>query len=151
MPLIDIIARWLRGDIGPRAGDPSGADAPDIDFAARAADARRDYPTGVVGESHYQPALSRIAGGKQPDGHHMPVTARLVPEDDNPHDPEAVAVFIHGACVGYLSRRDARAFRARHPGTDRSVTCPAVITGGWKDGRSEGHFGVRVAVPAPAK
>lgn len=53
----------------------------------------------IVGESHYQDALSAIAGGKTHDGHQLPVHARLIPEDGNPFDPNAVRIEIQGKKV----------------------------------------------------
>ena len=68
-----------------------------------------DYLCDVVGESHYQAALNRIAGGKTEDGHQIECTAILVPEPTNSHDRNAVKVMIAGAQVGYLSRTHAAA------------------------------------------
>jgi protoporphyrinogen oxidase len=45
---------------------------------------------GVVGESHYQDALTAIVGGKRPESVRIPTQATLVPEPDNPYDPNAV-------------------------------------------------------------
>lgn len=61
----------------------------------------------VVGESHYQDRLWRLAGGFCIDRVRCPVTALLVPEPDNQHDSNAVKVVIDGSLVGYLSREDA--------------------------------------------
>ena len=48
------------------------------------------FPIDAVGESHYQDALSKICGGKSEDGHEHECVARLVLEDENPHDDQAV-------------------------------------------------------------
>jgi hypothetical protein len=67
------------------------------------------YPSQhVVGESHYLPALRKIARqlGGGPQGESM-TTAVLAPEPQNEYDPHAVAVAIDGATVGYLPREDA--------------------------------------------
>lgn len=105
------------------------------------------YSYDVVGESHYQQHLDRIAGGKKEHTHFLPVAAVLVMEDDNPTDPKAVRVDIDGEPVGYLSRDDARNFRQRlkrrHLAA-RVVACDAVITGGYRNGTRESHFGVRL-------
>jgi hypothetical protein len=61
----------------------------------------------VVGESHYQDALWRLAGGLSVDRVRCAVMAVLVPEPDNPHDSNAVKVLIEDRLVGYLSREDA--------------------------------------------
>jgi HIRAN domain len=63
---------------------------------------------GVVGESHYQEALIAIAGGKSPESVRISTQAILVPESDNPYDPNAVAVYIDGRKVGHLPRPAAR-------------------------------------------
>ena len=75
---------------------------------------------------------------------HLKVTARLVLEDDNPHDAQAVKVILDGHHVGYLSRADARRYRAmRTPPAE----VPALIVGGWDRGdRNVGHYGVRLAL-----
>lgn len=67
----------------------------------------------VVGESHYQENLWQIAGGRHnPEARvRCEIYALLVPEDDNPHDANAVAVWIQGLKVGYLSREDAQRYR----------------------------------------
>lgn len=104
------------------------------------------YGIGAVGESNYQPALEALAGGRKPRGVRLNVMAELVPEDENPHDAQAVAVDIEGRRVGYLSRKHARVFReevasARAEGM--RVHCRGRIQGGWDRGRGDrGHFGV---------
>jgi hypothetical protein len=63
----------------------------------------------VAGESHYQDALRAIAGASdEPQVRHA-TEAALVPEPDNPHDPNAVRVEIDGRYVGYLPRAEALA------------------------------------------
>ena len=59
------------------------------------------YDLAVVGESHYQDALRRIAG---PGAVRHYCGAMLIPEPKNPHDNMAVAVMAVGRRVGYLSR-----------------------------------------------
>lgn len=53
--------------------------------------------------------------------HEVSATAALRLADDNPHDPQAVAVYINEHQVGHLSRDDARRFRLQK-GTDRRDT-----------------------------
>jgi hypothetical protein len=60
-------------------------------------------------------------------------TARLVPENTNPHDPDAVAVFIQGVKVGFLPRSDSPTFReafARFGLPLAPTACDAVIANG---------------------
>ena len=105
----------------------------------------------IRGESQYQDALSEICGGKTQDGHLFDCEASLRPEPENPHDPNAVAVFIHDQKVGYLPRQTAKRYGKAFGGA--SVKCPAKIVGGWRrrEGRSwdEGHFGVELDLHAP--
>jgi len=103
----------------------------------------------IVGESHYQPALRRLANGIEVGSEfnqHLPVAAILVPEHENPHDGDAVRVDVAtdagAATVGYLSRDDAPAYQAalfalRNEGY--VGTCPGRITGGGR-GRSYGMY-----------
>ena len=64
----------------------------------------------VVGESNYQDALWRVAGGRTTERVRVETEAMLVREPDNPHDANAVSVRIDGSTVGYLCRDDARAY-----------------------------------------
>ena len=85
----------------------------------------------VVGESFYQEAIQRqfvvqnelVKGGGT-------LVAELIPEDDNPYDGNAIAVFINDDLVGYMSRNDAKSFRIRlskHGISKKISTCNAVI------------------------
>jgi len=93
----------------------------------------------VVGESFYQKDLKILAGEHKEGGCRVYGTAVLVPEDDNPHDNKAVAVYVKtaenqpGRQVGHLSRRDARSFRRRLGAkklAGQRTLCDAVIVGG---------------------
>lgn len=96
----------------------------------------------IVGESHYQEALSAIAGGKTRDGHLLQVRARVIPERDNSAYPMAVRVEVQGQTVGYLTHRQAVQFRKR---SQAAVDCGAKIVGGWDRGHGDtGHFGIRL-------
>lgn len=105
----------------------------------------------VVGESHYQQNIERIAGPKTPGGVDCRRQAILVLDDDNPHDAKAVRICIDGLTVGHLSREMARSYRAQLKKQGLSTghyTCEAVITGGWDRGSGdEGHYGVRLDMP----
>ena len=63
----------------------------------------------VVGESQYQDALGERPAAARPSA--SEVQAVLLPEPDNPYDPNAITVLIDGAKVGYLCRDDAHAYR----------------------------------------
>ena len=60
----------------------------------------------VVGTSHYQDALLELTGREGDEEIRVEKVAVFVPEPDNPHDPNAVAVHIDGKLVGYLSREE---------------------------------------------
>jgi hypothetical protein len=105
----------------------------------------------VVGESHYQDNLARLAEVHPPDRARMrEVVATLIHENDNPVDPLAIRVDIEGLKVGYLTRVAARQYRqwlaaGGHAG--RTTTCAARITGGGWEGRP-GYFGVALDIPS---
>jgi hypothetical protein len=107
----------------------------------------------VVGESHYQSDLERIAGGRSDESAEVFCNAYLVPEPYNPHDKNAVAIKIYDSIVGYLSRDDAEVFiyelkSAGYPSSTR-VRVKAVIVGGWLRQNSQGSFGVKLDVKIP--
>ena len=105
----------------------------------------------VVGESHYQEALLSLAGAKTEQRKDLKGFATLILEDDNPYDQNAVKVMIRGKQVGYLSNKNAPIFRDQLAKTQykdhKRIACRAQIRGGWKDYRSEGHFGVKLDIP----
>jgi hypothetical protein len=109
------------------------------------------FRVDAVGESHYQEALESIAGGRTEDGANLETVALLVPEPDNRYDRNAVAVWIDGKQVGYLSRGNAEilqpAILTAIGTTRRQVACKARVVGGWdRGGRDRGHFGVRLFI-----
>jgi hypothetical protein len=71
-----------------------------------------DEDQEVVGESYYQDHLWQLAGA-QPGAQRVreDIYAVLVGEDNNPYDPNAVAVWISGLKVGHLSRENAQRYR----------------------------------------
>lgn len=87
----------------------------------------------VVGESHYQENL-RKARAASPDPE--PISwASLIPEPENPYDPNAVKVVIEPiGTIGYLARESARryspAIAAARP---TAVRCPCKLRGGFDD------------------
>jgi hypothetical protein len=111
-----------------------------------------DFDIDIVGESHYQSALERIAGGKDRDSAELECTATIVLEDSNPHDGNAVRIDIAGQTVGYFPRDDAKTYRcvlAKAGSPRATLTVPAMIVGGWKRGAAnEGSFGVKLNMRA---
>ena len=103
------------------------------------------FAVNVVGVSQYQRVLEAAAA----DG--ADAEAVLVREDDNPYDDQAVAVHIEGERAGYLSRADARRFRADLAAAGDatlSVRCAARIVGGFETKSGErAHFGLKLDLP----
>ncbi len=116
---------------------------------------RPNVEVEVVGESNHQDALLALTGGRRTwSGAHRRVQARLEPEDDNPFDPQAVAVTIEDNLVGHLPRPAARLYR---PIIEESIrnsgvaTCRAEIRGGWERAHGDvGRFGVVLRLPRTA-
>ena len=114
----------------------------------------RGYTFEIAGEASYQDALlSAVGGKKQENGFKLDKTATLRPDASNPHDANAIAVFIQNRKVGYLRRSDAPIFGAflKEFGAESAV-CNAKIVGGWNDGKgNEGHFGVKLSLSWPPR
>jgi very-short-patch-repair endonuclease len=102
----------------------------------------------VVGESHHQDNLWRLAGGRGQPGVQVrcEIYALLVAEDNNPHDPSAIAIWVQGLKVGYLSRRDARRYKpgllALQERYGKPVAVAGVIAGGGMRNDGPGGLGV---------
>jgi hypothetical protein len=109
------------------------------------------YDCDVVGESHYQRNLTRLAGGRTEDSARIETTATLVLDDKNPHDSNAVKVYIGGLLVGHMPREYAASWRGQLRAQGLPVgnyTCSAMIVGGWdRGGGDRGHFGVKLDLP----
>lgn len=138
---------WLRRLFG--GGNPSPPGSLTTPVAATATTSDGEFCIEVVGESHYQQALEKIAGGRTKDGVDITTVAVLAPEPRNRHDRNAVQVLISGKVVGYLSRENAEILQPRilqlQKQTGGGVACRARIVGGWDRGRGDrGHFGVRL-------
>ncbi len=91
------------------------------------------FPLEVLGESRYSDTIRKLAGqhGDAPaDTRHK---ALLLPDDNNPYEDKAVAVFLSNEMVGYLAPKDAQAFRtmlARQEIGGQLTSTDAVIRGG---------------------
>jgi hypothetical protein len=116
----------------------------------------RSFAFEVVGEANYQDALDEICGGKCEDGHNLPARAQLIFQEDNPYDPNAIAVLIDRWLVGYVPRDLAAGMRSAiltlNP-EERPVTCDALVVGGWMrdEGEDEGHYGVKLSLAHPLR
>ena len=113
----------------------------------------------VAGESAHQGTLQALARGFGVNG---PVVrdhkAVLLPEPDNPYDPNAIKVVIYASdqpwgTVGYLGRTDAVAYR---PIVDRLaalgwlVGCRASLKGGQlRDSGGRNFIGVTLYLDTP--
>ncbi|WP_409464056.1 HIRAN domain-containing protein [Amycolatopsis sp. GA6-003] len=137
--------------------DYSGAEPPkfsdlQVDLVSLSDDGR----LGVVGESYYQEALRLVAGGRRIGAgfeEHLPVTAVLVPEPENPWDEDAVRVDVLAGSrtvkVGYLSRDRAAEYQPEllELGVKGVLgTCPARITGG-----GDKYYGIYLHLAGPGE
>lgn len=109
------------------------------------------YRFDIVGESTYQDQLAELVGGKTENGADHYFMALLAPEPQNPYDSNAVRIAIEARTVGYLARSHALDYRAAL-GLIPAVCCANVV-GGWLRERtkSEGSFGVKLAISWPPK
>jgi hypothetical protein len=105
------------------------------------------YSIDVVGESHYRDAIER-AVGRRPEGHRTIVNAALVPERDNRHDPNAIAVQLNGQICGHFPRAEALAYRPlleRCQSIGMVAYARADVRGGWRDEAGNwADFGITV-------
>lgn len=136
-----LAAAWLRNR--RKGGASPVADSRPVSTPLIELQGDGSFEFEIVGESFYQDALERLAGGRTEDGAEVEAVALLVPELTNPHDRNAVAVRILGYTVGYLSRSDA--LRYREACGVMPARCAALIVGGWDRGPDDqGHFGVKL-------
>ena len=80
---------------------------PAAQTALRAVELPAGETVAIVGEASYQPAIAKACGSTKWEDVHCEITAAIVPEPGNEYDANAVAIFIDGEKVGYLSRGDA--------------------------------------------
>lgn len=111
------------------------------------------FAVDVVGVARRQGAIIDIVErhGRSGSGRTVTLDALLVLENTNPHDANAVRVEIDGALIGYLSRDNARRYRADLGAAGAeiaTVRCKARIVGGFETATGErAHFGVRLDLP----
>jgi hypothetical protein len=109
------------------------------------------FAVEVVGVSRRQDILAAVVERRGRSGRTVTVDAIVTPEDSNPHDANAVRVEIDGELIGYLSRDNARRYRADLAAAGSphaSVLCQARIVGGFETaGGERAHFGVRLDLP----
>jgi hypothetical protein len=148
--VVGFLDRFLGRDIAPQsvrvADEGQGTHA-----LGRLAPLPQDNFMKVVGESYYQDALRSLARLCVPGIDGRPsFPATLVPEPDNPHDRNAIAV--HGATgkIGHLPREDAVRYAhtfasLREAGYDGG-SCTGLLNGGDRDRPS---YGVVLALAYP--
>ncbi len=88
----------------------------------------------VVGESHYDRALRRIAGPPRVDGWFVLCEAKLQREPRNEYDEDAIAVLIGGEKVGHISAdacSELTPSMDKHGGNARMTGVPTLVRGGW--------------------
>ncbi len=109
------------------------------------------FALDVVGVSRRQDVLASAVRRHAGEGRTITLDALLVLEDSNPHDANAVRVEIDGQHVGYLSRDNARRYRADLAAAGQPtaiVRCRARIVGGFETPSGErAHFGLRLDLP----
>ncbi len=100
----------------------------------------------IVGEASYQKALWTICRGAVGDRVRHQIVAVLVPEPQNPHDPNAIAVHIEGSVVGYFARdvavRYGPGLQSLMSRCGRHVALRGVIVGGGYYPDGPGRLGV---------
>lgn len=136
---------FLRRILGRGPAPAPVAPLPTIEFPSS-----KYFPTEVVGESFYDKNIEQLCGPRTSEGENRVMPARLVLDDANPHDANAVRVEIGGLLVGHLSRETAVQYRAflKANGHGQVVgTCSAKIKGGWRRGRNDvGNYGVTLGL-----
>jgi len=127
----------------PPAGRPAGLDylpaLPPGPPALQWPDEGR-FEVEVMTESRYQPTIRELAGEHGDQSADVRLPALLVPDDVNPYEAHAVAIFVAGRMVGYLTQKDATAFRERLRRLElagKATACTAAIRGGslWQGKR----------------
>jgi len=106
-----------------------------------------DFNQEVVGESHYQKALTKIVGKqKDAEGAYWRGSAVIRHDRGNKHDKWAIEVTINGNRVGYLpSDPDNKTLIADLDGQARRL--PARINGGYRlDHGGTAYYGVRLVL-----
>lgn len=104
-----------------------------------------NYRGEVAGESHYQAPLRRIMATVPPgdDGwQHCAVILTLKAEPKNPHDANAISVWIRRHQVGYIPRGDTALFHNTFP---RRKLRRGIQVSGLVLGTGERPYGVRGA------
>ncbi|TFW17067.1 hypothetical protein [Duganella callida] len=121
------------------SGVPYEPVLPDAAPALRWSDGGR-FMVEVMTESRYQPTLKALAGDHGDVAAAKHYVATLMPDDRNAYENLAVAVFIEGRMVGYLSQKAAVNFREllrKKEAVGQLSSCDAQVRGGaaWQGKR----------------
>lgn len=104
----------------------------------------------VAGTSRYRSAIAAIAQNP-PNTHSLVIClAYLVPDDQNPHDANAVKVMIEGRTVGHLSASFAKSYRSylsELPSHIEHVSVAAAITNGLVTKDRAYEYTIEVDIP----
>lgn len=103
------------------------------------------YDWNIVGEASFQHNLVAIVAEGHPKGVRIPTIAQLRLEPNNQHDSSAIAVFIEGKQVGYISKSRSSWIAKQMPNGTAKVG--ALIVGGFllEDG-STANYGVKLDI-----
>jgi hypothetical protein len=121
------------------SGVPYEPKLPDTAPALHWSDGGR-FLVEVVNESRYQSTLQALAGEHGDSAAAAPYLATLMPDDRNAYENAAVAVFLEGRMVGYLSPKAAIKLRdllRRKEAEGQLSSCDAQVRGGalWQGKR----------------
>ena len=110
------------------------------------------FAVEVVGNRDEAGGLEAICRSRTEGGIDMLLRARLILENDDKFERQAIRVSIRGHTVGYLARANARDFRraAMYVGLGRTLVfeCAAVIRGGRdSDHGTCGNYSVWLDLP----
>jgi hypothetical protein len=71
----------------------------------------RWFQQEIVGKSNFQDNISRLVGSKSEYSSNKVFEAVVICENSNPHDANAVAIYINGKKVGFLEKSHEKSFR----------------------------------------
>jgi hypothetical protein len=133
-------------------GVPPGASKVDAFLLGHDLDDHELERIGLVGESHYQSAISAVCGRQGNEEVHFPCIAALAAERTNPYDPNAIQAQVDARHVGYLSRKDAILYHPIIDAGDRLgvvIACNAWIAARAPEGAETPNAGVFLHLPTP--
>lgn len=105
----------------------------------------------VAGEYFRMANIADLFAGlptDSPGGYELQEPAQLVADPSNPHDPNAVAVYVRDLHVGYLERQDAVSYHQPIAEVARRGYTVQVDSRQWARGRP-GDLGARVTLQLP--